>query len=109
MRTETWGWRGVHDPGVPRGVPPNRDGFDEAGRPELRRVRRSTTGSNGAAFVTPVGVRRTGRGDDQPAARTSAAVVSPDRTAPSMYPFHTGEHSAPAQWIRPTGVRRACP
>ena len=42
-------------------------------------------------------------------ANTLWAVSSPDRTAPSMYPFHTDEHSAPAQWTRPTGSVRADP
>src|SRR5690606_4345932 len=41
--------------------------------------------------------------------RTAAAVASPERTAPSMYPFHTGEHSVPAQWIRPMGSVSASP
>jgi hypothetical protein len=36
---------------------------------------------------------------------TSAAARSPERTAPSMYPFQYVEVSVPAQWIRPTGWR----
>ena len=35
----------------------------------------------------------------------SAAARSPDRTAPSMYPFQYVDVSVPAQWIRPTGWR----
>ena len=36
---------------------------------------------------------------------TSAAARSPERTAPSMYPFQYVDVSVPAQWIRPTGWR----
>jgi hypothetical protein len=34
-------------------------------------------------------------------AETSRAERSPERTAPPIYPFHIGEVSVPAQWIRP--------
>src|SRR5215813_3198180 len=42
-------------------------------------------------------------------ASTVAAAFSPDLTAPSIYPHHSGEVSAPAQWIGPAGVVSACP
>ncbi len=42
-------------------------------------------------------------------ASTAAAALSPDRTAPSIYPHQSGEVSVPAQWIGPTGVLSACP
>ncbi|CAM5234935.1 hypothetical protein SALBM311S_12481 [Streptomyces alboniger] len=43
------------------------------------------------------------------AATTSFATRSPDRTAPSMKPIQWVEVSVPAQWIPPTGARRAGP
>ena len=43
------------------------------------------------------------------ATATSAATRSPERTAPSMYPFHTSAVSAPAKWMRPTASRIAVP
>src|SRR5260221_297415 len=42
-------------------------------------------------------------------ASTAAAALSPDRTAPSIYPHQSGEVSVPAQWIGPTGAASACP
>ena len=33
----------------------------------------------------------------------------PQRTAPSIFPFHSGEVSVPAQWSVPTGVRSTGP
>lgn len=40
---------------------------------------------------------------------TSRAARWPDCTAPSMYPAQRVAVSVPAQWIGPTGVRRARP
>ena len=43
------------------------------------------------------------------ASSTSRAARSPDRTAPSMYPFQKVAVSVPAQWIGPTGSRIVLP
>lgn len=43
------------------------------------------------------------------ASRTSVAARSPERTAPSMYPFQYVDVSAPAQWTRANGSRIAAP
>lgn len=40
---------------------------------------------------------------------TSSAACSPERRAPSIFPFHTAEVSVPAQCRTPTGARRAAP
>lgn len=37
----------------------------------------------------------------------SPTARSPERMAPSMWPYHRVAVSAPAQWIRPTGSRMA--
>ena len=40
---------------------------------------------------------------------TSLAARSPERTAPSIFPYHTGEVSVPAQCSGPIGARTAGP
>ncbi len=49
------------------------------------------------------------RGGQRRAARTSAAALSPERTAPSMKPAQREAVSVPAQWIGPTGSASAGP
>ena len=55
--------------------------------------------------------RRTQGGGWRPpsSSSTARAADSPERTAPSMYPFQCGEHSLPAQWIGPIGSARSRP
>jgi hypothetical protein len=40
---------------------------------------------------------------------TSAAPLSPDRTAPSIYPFHSNDVSVPTKWIASNGSLNAFP
>ncbi|EUA00427.1 hypothetical protein I547_4717 [Mycobacterium kansasii 824] len=40
---------------------------------------------------------------------TSLAARSPERIAPSIQPHIVADVSVPAQWMRPHGLRSACP
>jgi hypothetical protein len=94
----SWIWYVWHAPGGLEAVG-TRDGPSEPGLGRLGRLDR--LGRLGR-------LDRLDRRRYSPA-RTSSATRSPERTAPSMYPLNTSLVSVPAQWIRPTGVRRALP